>query len=65
MLAQPARFQVDAAELRQQLQREGFEELHIRAEHWLAVQNPPCQREDTFNRLLIAQAQQEQIQLLS
>ena len=58
-------FQFDAAELRQQLQREGFEELPIRAEHCLAVQNLPWHHKDPFDRLLIAQAQQEQIQLQS
>ena len=58
-------FQLDAAELRQQLQREGFEELPIRAEHCLAVQNMPWHHKDLFDRLLIAQAQQEQIELLS
>ena len=58
-------FQFDAAELRQQLQREGFEELPIQAEHCLAVQNLPWHHKDPFDRLLIAQAQQEQIQLLS
>ena len=58
-------FQFDAAELRQQLQREGFEELAIRAEHCLAVQNMPWHHKDPFDRLLIAQAQQEQIKLLS
>lgn len=58
-------FQFDAAELRQQLQREGFEELPIRAEHCIAVQNLPLHHRDPFDRLLIAQAQQEQIKLLS
>ncbi len=58
-------FQLDAAVLRQQLQREGFEELPIRAEHCLAVQHLPWHHKDPFDRLLIAQAQQEQIQLLS
>ena len=58
-------FQFDAAALRQQLQREGFEELPIRAEHCLAVQHLPWHHRDPFDRLLIAQAQQEQIQLLS
>ena len=58
-------FQFDASELRQHLQREGFEELPIRAEHCLAVQNLPWHHKDPFDRLLIAQAQQEQIQLLS
>ena len=58
-------FQFDAAELRQQLQRQGFEELPIRAEHCLAVQNLHWHHKDPFDRLLIAQAQQEQIKLLS
>ena len=58
-------FQFDAAELRQRLQREGFEELPIRAEHCLAVQTLPWPHKDPFDRMLIAQAQQEQIQLLS
>ena len=58
-------FRFDAAALRQQLQREGFEELPIRAEHCLAVQNLPWHHKDPFDRLLIAQAQHEKIQLLS
>ena len=58
-------FQFDAAELREQLQREGFEELPIRAEHCLAVQTLPWHHKDPFDRLLIAQAQQEQIKLPS
>jgi len=58
-------FHFDAVALRQQLQREGFEELPIRAENCLAVQNLPWHHRDPFDRLLIAQAQQEQIQLLS
>ena len=58
-------FQFDSAELRQQFQREGFEELPIRAEHCLAVQNLPWHHKDPFDRLLISQAQHEQIKLLS
>jgi len=58
-------FQFDAAELRQQFQRQGFEELPIRAEHCLAVQNLPWHHKDPFDRLLISQAQHEQIKLLS
>ena len=60
-----ADFQFDAAELRQQFQREGFEELPIQAEHCLAVQNLPWHHRDPFDRLLISQAQHEQIKLLS
>lgn len=58
-------FQFYAAELRQQLQREEFEELPIPAKHCLVVQHLPWLHRDPFDRLLIAQAQQEQIQLLS
>ena len=60
-----ADFQFDSAELRQQFQREGFDELPIRAEHCLAVQNLPWHHKDPFDRLLISQAQHEQIKLLS
>ena len=58
-------FQFNSSELRQQIQREGFEELPIRAEHCRAVQNLPCHHKDPFDRLLISQAQPEQIKLLS
>ena len=58
-------FHFDAAVLRQLLQREGFEELPIRAEHCLAAQHLPWHHRDPFDRLLIAQAQKEQIQLQS
>ena len=60
-----ADFEFDAAELRQQFQWEGFEELPIRAEHCLAVQSLPWHHKDPFDRLLISQAQHEQIKLLS
>ena len=58
-------FHFDAAVLRQKLQQQGFEELPIKAEHCLAVQHLPWHHKDPFDRLLIAQAEQEQIQLLS
>ena len=58
-------FRFDAAELRQQFQRQGFEELPIRAEHCRAVQNLSWHHKDPFDRLLISQAQPEQIKLLS
>ena len=58
-------FQFDAAALRQHLQREGFEELAIQAEHCLAVQHLPWHHKDPFDRLLIAQAEREQLKLLS
>ena len=58
-------FHFDAAVLRHQLLREGFEELPIRAEHCLAEQHLPWHHKHPFDRLLVAQAHQEQIQLLS
>ena len=58
-------FRFDAAELRHQLKRQGFDELPIQTDHCLAVQNLPWHHKDPFDRLLIAQAQQEQIQLQS
>ena len=58
-------FRFDAAELRHQLQRQGFDELPIQTDHCLAVQNLPWHHKDPFDRLLIAQAQHEQIELLS
>ena len=58
-------FHFDAAVLRQKLQQQGFEELPIKAEHCMAVQHLPWHHRDPFDRLLIAQAQKEQIQLLS
>ena len=58
-------FHFDSVVLQQKLQQQGFEELPIKAEHCLAVQHLPWHHKDLFDRLLIAQAEQEQIQLLS
>ena len=58
-------FHFDAVVLRRKLQQQGFEELPINAEHCMAVQQLPWHHKDPFDRWLIAQAQQEQIQLLS
>ena len=58
-------FQIDAYALRQGLQREGFLELAIAAEHVLAVQHLPWIHRDPFDRLLVVQARQEGLQLLT
>lgn len=58
-------FQIDADALRQGLQREGFTELPITAEHVLAVQHLPWIHRDPFDRLLVAQARQEGLLLLT
>ena len=58
-------FQIDANALRQGLQREGFLELAIAAEHVLAVQHLPWIHRDPFDRLLVVQARQEGLLLLT
>lgn len=58
-------FQIDANALRQGLQREGFRELPIAAEHVLAAQHLPWIHRDPFDRLLVVTARQEQLELLS
>ena len=58
-------FQIDATALRQGLQGEGFIELAIAAEHVLAVQHLPWIHRDPFDRLLVVQARQEGLLLLT
>lgn len=58
-------FQLDANALREGLRREGFRELPIATEHVLAVQQLPWIHRDPFDRLLVVQARQEQLDLLS
>ena len=58
-------FQVDPSALRRGLLREGFQELPIAAEHVLAVQQLPWIHRDPFDRLLVAQALQEHLHLLT
>lgn len=60
-----AGFQVDAADLRRGLQREGLLELAIEAEHCLAVQHLPWIHRDPFDRLLVAQARRGGMRLLT
>ena len=58
-------FQVNPSALRMGLLREGFQELPIRAEHVFAVQQLPWIHRDPFDRLLVAQAVQECLNLLT
>ena len=58
-------FQIDAHSLRRGLQQEGFLELPIAAEHVLAVQDLPWIHRDPFDRLLVVQARQEGLLLLT
>lgn len=58
-------FQLDASALRQGLQREGFRELPIAAEHVLGVQQLPWIHRDPFDRLLVVQARQEGLRLFT
>lgn len=60
-----AGFQVDASQLRAGLLREGLQEIPIAAEHCLAVQHLPWIHRDPFDRLLVAQAHQSGLILLS
>ena len=58
-------FQLDGSALREGLRLEGFGELPIAAEHALAVCDLPWIHRDPFDRLLIAQALREQVQLMT
>lgn len=58
-------FQVDPSALRRGLLREGFQELPIEVEHVLAVRHLPLIHRDPFDRLLVAQALQEHLRLLT
>ncbi|MCG3189154.1 MAG: hypothetical protein LKCHEGNO_01427 [Burkholderiaceae bacterium] len=58
-------FLVDARELREGLLDQGFSELGIRAEHLYRVAALPWIHRDPFDRLLVAQAMEEGLVLLS
>ena len=58
-------FQVNPLALRMGLLQEGFRELTIQVEHVLAVQHLPWIHRDPFDRLLVAQAAQERLGLLT
>jgi PIN domain nuclease of toxin-antitoxin system len=56
---------IDSTALRAGLQRAGYEELPINAEHVLATATLPRLHEDPFDRILIAQAMVEMCTLVS
>ena len=58
-------FRVEPQHLRDGLIESGYRELAIRSEHALAVGRLPPIHNDPFDRILIAQAQVENITLLS
>jgi PIN domain nuclease of toxin-antitoxin system len=58
-------FKVDPARLRKMLESHGYAELPITAEHTLRVETLPLIHKDPFDRLLIAQARAEGMQLLT
>ena len=58
-------FCVDPQQLRNGLIQNGYSELEIRSEHALAVGSLPPIHKDPFDRILIAQAQVENVTLLT
>jgi len=58
-------FKVDPARLRKMLISHGYTELPIAVEHALRVESLPLLHKDPFDRLLIAQAREEGMQLLT
>jgi len=57
--------QVDPVEARQEALGFGFRELHVTAEHAFAVASLPPLHKDPFDRMLIAQARTEGLDLLT
>lgn len=58
-------FKVDARMLRRGLLDNGYSELSIRSEHAVAIDALPLIHKDPFDRLLVAQATVEGIELLT
>ena len=58
-------FRVDPRQLRDGLIQNDYSELEIRSEHALAVGTLPLIHKDPFDRILIAQAQVENVTLLT
>ena len=58
-------FCVDPQQLRNGLIQNDYSELEIRSEHALAVGSLPLIHKDPFDRILIAQAQIENVTLLT
>jgi len=60
-----ADFTVDPLRFRKQLVINGYEEVAVSADHALAVDVLPLLHKDPFDRILIAQARSEGMQLLT
>lgn len=58
-------FKVDPRRLRNMLILHGYTELPVTAEHALTVETLPVLHKDPFDRLLLAQARMEGMQLLT
>ncbi|WP_421760564.1 type II toxin-antitoxin system VapC family toxin [Devosia sp.] len=58
-------FRVDAAEMRAELLDTGYGELPVLGEHAIAVAGLPWIHKDPFDRLLVAQAMVESVDLLT
>jgi PIN domain nuclease of toxin-antitoxin system len=58
-------FRVDSVRTRQEALGFGFRELQVTAEHAFAVAFLPALHRDPFDRMLIAQARTEGLQLLT
>ena len=58
-------FRVDPRQLRDGLIQNDYSELEIRSEHALTVRSLPPIHKDPFDRILIAQAQVENVTLLT
>jgi PIN domain nuclease of toxin-antitoxin system len=58
-------FKVDPSRLRKLLVAHGYAELPVTAEHVLRIETLPMLHKDPFDRLLIAQAREEGMQLLT
>ncbi len=58
-------FRVDPVRLRKMLVMNGYAEISIEADHALAVDGLPHLHKDPFDRILLAQARAEGIQLLT
>lgn len=58
-------FYIEPRQFRDALMQNGYSELSVRSEHTLAVSLLPLIHKDPFDRILIAQAQVENITLLT
>lgn len=58
-------FRVDPVRLRKMLVVNGYEEIPVESEHALAVASLPPLHKDPFDRILLAQARAEGLQLLT